>query len=299
MSGLTWVLYAVIAAITAAAIKIVSERVKIKAIHLMVWLRIFAVLMLFPFILFLPAPSDPLFYLLVAVTAFIFVYSDLHAFGLAAKNGAGVVSRIEPLITVVVFFLWTAITPSLLSVYIESPLRTLGIFGALGGATYFALRLRRCAVSLETLRYMWKPLLVSAVGTVIAKTAIDLVDPLSGAFYYTWMQGIFMLCIYGVISKTPLLANRVPDFGMQSLFFTRNALVAGLCAAVFHVVHMIAKYHAYAATENPAYISVVLLTGPLWILLFYKATKRREDADILSGLGVVFCALLLIFATRL
>jgi hypothetical protein len=36
-----------------------------------------------------------------------------------------------------------------------------------------------------------------------------------------------------------------------------------------------------------------MLTGPFWIMLFYKLVKHQEKGDIVSGLGIVASAIIL------
>lgn len=92
-----WVIFAIASAFFHACIYLVNERLKVKALHLTFWLRSIAILALLPVIFFLPVPEDPMFYGYTALTALLFCYFDLMAFGLIGKNGAGVVSRVEPL----------------------------------------------------------------------------------------------------------------------------------------------------------------------------------------------------------
>lgn len=298
MTG-SWIFLALIVAFTQAGLSLVSEHFKVKAVHLLVWLRIFAVGALLPVTFFVPWPTDPLFYGLVAVTAFIFVYCDVISFGMIAKNGAGTVSRIQSLVAITAFIVWTAISPHLFGEYLASPFRSAGIVAAIIGATYFAMRMRRrCVISQETLRVMIGPIVMAAIGIAISKHAVQLTAPLSGAVYYTLVQGSLMLVIYAFILLFRPLSSRIQHFGMESAFTTKKAVMAGACGAALHIVHMLCKYMAYAWVENPAYVAVIGLTSPLWILLFYKLVKRQEKADVLSGLGIVFCAVLLIIFTQ-
>jgi hypothetical protein len=55
----------------------------------------------------------------------------------------------------------------------------------------------------------------------------------------------------------------------------------------------------FAMTENPAYLTVMLFTDALWVLLIYKIIGRKEESDILSGIGIVFCAMGLILIKSL
>lgn len=293
-----WPLFALIAAVTAAAVSLISEYAKVKAMHLMFWLRIFAVGILLPWTFVVPLPPMPAFYVLVAFSAVLFTYSDLMRFGLAAKNGAGVVTRIEPLIVIAVFILWTGLHPSLLQEYFLTPLRSAGIMATILAAAYFAMKLRHCPVSLETLKYMALPILGSSIGVIISKISVDMAGLVSGAFYYTFFQGLFMLLIYTVLIRSSKFGGRIQHFGMESSLFGRNVIIAGALAGVVHIIHMGAKYTAFFQTVNPAYVSMIGLTAPLMIAVFYKLSGWRKENIGMAGYGIVVCAFALVYLTR-
>ncbi len=294
-----WPLLALIAALGTAGMMLTSEFAKIRALHLMVWLRAITLVLILPGLFLFAWPAEPLFYGLVIVTAFIFCYCDLYCFGLAAKNSAGVVTRIEPLSVLSLFFLWTAITPALTLEYLQTPLRSLLILIAIGGAVFFAFKLRKCPISLETLKYMMVPVIMAAIGIACAKTAIDIVPPPEGVYCYMVVQSSVMLVLYSIIMINPALVKTVNDFAQESRFWTRRAFVAGFFAALFHILHMGAKYYGFAAVENPAYISMIGLSAPVIILFFYALSGREDQAAVWPGLGILACAALLVYATAI
>ncbi len=59
--------------------------------------------------------------------------------------------------------------------------------------------------------------------------------------------------------------------------------------ALASAAHLICKSYAYIIVDNPAYVSVVILTTPLWVMLYYKLVKiqtelsREPSVDALSN----------------
>lgn len=294
-----WVFFAILAALAQAGTFLLNEYFKVRSIHLLFWMRLFNALMLLPAAFFIPWPSEPIFYILVLMTSIMFAYNDVMYFGLVAKVGAGVVSRIQPLEVGLTFVLWVVISPWLITSYMEEPLRALGIVAALFGSIYFSLRLRRCKISQDTFRFLLPAICIGGVGIVISSTAMQHSDYVSGVFWYAFLQSILGVIIYTVVFRIPALSDKVVHLGTSAALTDKRVIIAGLCMALGWLIHTPSKYFAISSVENPAYVTVIGLTGPFWILLIYKLIRRREEADVISGLGIVVCAILLVIFTQL
>lgn len=294
-----WIFFALLAALAQAAAPLVSEHFKARALDILFGGRVLVALVTLPVVLSLPVPQDPVFYLLVVCTAAVFSASDLIYFARAIDTGAGAVTRIEGLVVGVTFILWTAITPSLLLNYFHEPLRFAGIALSLAGSVYFTLRLRRCELNARLLRSMAPMILLGALGIVFGKSAMAHAPQHSAVWYYTFLQSMLVLSIYGAIMTSRRLARYFPALAGQKALPPGRMVFAALCMGACWAVHTPAKYYAISVVENPAYVTVIGLTAPLWVMLAYRLVGRREQGDVRSGLGIVFCAFLLVVFTQL
>jgi len=301
MTTLLWAVPALIAAMAIAMKTLVNEYFKVNPAQFLWWMRLFNILALLPAAFFIPCPVDPLFYVFVISGGVLFAYYDVILHEQTAENGAGVVSRIMALSVGAMFILWTAITPSLALEYLGHPLRSAGILGALGGGIYFALKLRHCEISLRALRRMFPAMLLAAIGVVLGKLAMNHAQIYSGVVYYALVQSVTVFCIYMLTLKIPALSRRVhaPQPSLHSFIRDKRILAAGACSSVFWITQALLKWFAIWQVENPAYVTMIGLSGPLWILLVYKLAGRKETANIWPGLGIVACALLLVAFTSL
>lgn len=271
---------------------LVSEHFKTNTMHMIVWLRIFSVLAVSPLVLFYGLPSDPVYYAAIAGVVILVAITDFIYFGSAARNGAGVTTRIQPFEVFATFVLWTAITPSLLQTYFDSPLRSLCMLLSLLGCVYFALRLQHHEISRRTFRTLLPVILLGALIIVLSKTAMNHSPPHSGVYGYIFLQGLGILAIYSVLMR--FMPHKFPRM-------TRDHFVlkAGLFMALCSLAHLFAKYYAFKMVVNPAYVTVVGLTAPLWVWLYYKLTGRPDHDDVKAGFGVVVCAAILIILTQI
>jgi hypothetical protein len=91
---------------------------------------------------------------------------------------------------------------------------------------------------------------------------------------------------------------RRPEGGTIALF-SPPAIKTAACVSVFSGFGVVLKTIAMMYTPHPAYLSVLLLTDSLVIVLYHRLTGHRDEANIRDGLGVVACAIVLVVVTRL
>ncbi|MFN3826680.1 MAG: hypothetical protein ACK4NR_03540 [Micavibrio sp.] len=288
----SWVSLAVVAAIFQAAMPLVSEHFKVNTMHMIVWLRIISVAAVSPLVMLYGLPSDPIYYLSIVGVIIMVAVTDLIYFGSAARNGAGVTTRVQPFEVFATFFLWTIVTPSLMQSYFDTPWRSLWMILALSGCVYFALRMQHHDISRRTFRTMLPVIGLGALMIVLSKTAMNHSPPHSGVYGYIFLQGMGVLLVYGILMR--FWPAKFPTMRKD-----KAVLKAGLFMAICSLGHLFSKYYAFKMVVNPAYVTVVGLTAPLWVWLYYKLVKRPDNDDVVAGFGVVICAVVLIILTRL
>ncbi len=294
-----WVWFALLAAISQAGLALVNEFFKVSPIGMLFWMRAICLCFLFPVVFLVDLPTDPFYYLFVFIGALIFAYSDLVRFGVVAKSGAGIVTRLDPLAVAITFVVWTALSPALFFSYLAEPLRAGGIVVSLIGCVYFALRLRKCEISYEALRHMAPALLLSAVGIITGKFAMMHASLLNGVIGYVFFQSFIVLSVYIIALNIPSIANRLPHRDMLCRSLKEKiVLLAGGSMAIAWLFHTPSKWMAISLVENPAYVTMIGLSAPLWVILLYKAIGRRDENDVYSSLGIVFCIAMLVVFTQ-
>lgn len=210
------------------------------------------------------------------------------AFARPKNLAPGAITRLIPLNVLVTFVMWIVIDPDVLYGYLDNPVQGAGIVAATCGAVFFAMRMQKNPVSRHALRALGPVILMSGMGVVFAKIALDQADMHSGVFGYMVVQAFFMILIFGALEA---VWHPVP----RAVFAGRVAIQTGFLMGLNSVAHLIFKSYAYQLVANPAYVSVVILTTPLWVLLYYRLVKKQVVGDIKAGLAVVVCAAALIY----
>ncbi len=218
--------------------------------------------------------------------------TDVMYFSAAKHYGAGVTTRIEPLSVLTAFVGWSLLKPQELHRFIDQPVTGVLIALCFAGAGFFALRLRHCEVSSAVMRRLLPAVGIMALITMLGKTAMDAGRfPLDSAIAYVIVQCSIVIAVYGI-------AGLFFTHKTGSLRPNRGLIASALAMGFFSLTHILVKNIAYTHVSNPAYVTVVVLSAPLFVAGFYRWSGRRDDTDVRAGFGIVACALALVVLTR-
>lgn len=285
-----WILLSLIAAICMGSFYLICQYYKTPGQYLVIWSRILVLLALSPILFLMEWPDDPRFYIAVAITGVIGGLADLRVMNVTADYGGGVVSRLQPLGIGIAFFLWLFVKPEQFLIYQQHPWHAAGIVLALLGCVYFSSILRKCTISAPALRQLIVPIFGYACNIVIAKYAFDHSPFHSGVYFYMFIQSLCVAPLifgYALMSKKPTLSLD------RQMFFSKVIFVPSFFMFIIWMVHMFAKNYANTMTPNPSYVAALVLTCPVWVMLFYKIVGHKEDANVKAGIGIMVSAILL------
>ena len=282
-----WASYAFGAALLIASIPLIQEKFKADALALAFWIKVFMTTMAIPFVLHYGLPHDPWFYLYVGLTCIIYSFSDVIYYRAVPLIGSGMMTRLLPAGVIATFFLWFAVDPALAKTYLAQPNKAAAIGAVLALFVYCMTHLRKCHFSWNALRQIWFVIFAASIGAVFTKLSFAHSDAAMGPYAYVFFQSLVMMVIYlGFFAvKKPL---------PRTVLLSRNTMTAGLILSVVGFVSGLLKAKAIQLVDNPAFVSMVLFTDCLWVLLIYKLLRRKEQANIVAGLGIVACAVLIV-----
>jgi hypothetical protein len=286
-ANLSWAYLGLGTAVLAALMMLMQEKMKVEGFALAFWCKVSCVVVTLPLILYYGLPSDPRFYLWLVPQAFLFAVSDVVMFRSLPKVGAGVISRLLPSTVVLGFFLWFAVAPEELPLYFERPVLGSLIVVVLCGAAFFAMRLRKCAVTMQALRMLWFVLATNAVSPLLAKITTRYATVEQGAFGFTFIEALMMLVMWAVwlaVARPVSFASLVEKQTWQ------RSLPIGAVTAVLVIVFVTSYYYI----DNPGYVGAVQLVYAPIIIAANKWMGKKDDSDVFAGLGIVACAMALI-----
>ena len=282
-----WAVFGLITAFFSALMMLMQEHFKVNGYALAFWIKAACVLISLPFIFIHGIPAHPMFYVYLAVSALLYAISDVYFFSAIPKSSAGSVSRLVPSAGVIGFLLWFIIDPSLFFKYMESPVISGLIFVTLCLFALFALRLKKCTITMQTLRDIWFVIFAATVGPILTKMITFYADMEQARYAYIYFQAMMMMAMWLIYLW---VARPVP----LSVFFAKATWQYGLLIGLVAAAMMLTKFTSYYYVDNPAYIPAMIALDAVIILFFYKLRGLQPRGDVLSGLGIVGCAAALI-----
>ncbi len=289
---MTWFIFSLIATICTAGVRLINQYSKVSGFDLTVANKSILVVLSLPFIFAYGLPEDPLFYCFVLATVPLCLYQDARIFDIAAKYGGGVLTRVTPLHVPIVFVFWMMLSPALFLEYLQTPAVFAVMLACISGCVFFSVRMQNCEVNAAALRDIFPVLFLTAATIILNKLAMDYSPLHAGVYAYIFVQAV---CMSGVGLGWIVLKQKR---ALKSLY-APALMKASLFVAFAILLHLITKNYAFSLVEDPTLPSVILLTAPFFILVFYKLTGHKEKADIWPGIGVVLCVLLLTAVTTL
>lgn len=284
---LIWITLGIVAAIVSSGIPLVQEKHKGNPFAVAIWVKIGGALLTLPFVLYFGLPDNPRFYIFAGLSAAIWSISDVIYYRSVSDVGAGVVSRVLPSAAILSFVVWFIINPDQLQKYLDHPVQGGLIFLIIVAASIFAMLMKKCPVSWRGLRLVWFVLLAAAIGPLVEKISMGDTPKMQTPFAMTFIQAVMMLGFWAVFAliKRPI---------SLTTFTLPTSWKTGLMISTFMTVVLCARFMALQYVENPAFLSVILFTDSLWILLYYRLIGRKDDSKIWVGLGIVGCAAALV-----
>lgn len=282
-----WALFGLGTAVLSAAMMLMQERLKVNGYALAFWNKVACVTVTFPFVIFYGLPSNPLFYFYLFSTSVLYAISDVVFFSGITKSSAGAVSRLIPGASIFSFLLWFVIDPSLLEKYLNVPVISSLIFLTLCAFAFFALRLKKCEITMQTLREIWFVIFAATIGPLLTKMTTFYADMDQARYGYVFIQALMMMSLWLVY-----LAIRKPV--PLETFFARSTWQCGLLIGAVASVAILLKFTSFYYVDNPAYIPAIVALDSVIILGFYKLSGKKAEGDLVAGLGIVACAATLI-----
>ena len=282
-----WAVFGIGTAVLSACMMLMQERLQVNGYALAFWIKAACVLVTLPFVIIHGIPPDPLFYIYLFLTAILYAISDVVFFTSITKTGAGAVARLIPSASIFSFLLWFTIDPALLDKYLSAPVIFALILLTLCLFAFFAFRLKKCKITMNTVRAIWFVIFAATIGPVLTKMTTFYASKDVAIYSYVFFQALMMMVLWLAYL---FVRKPVP----VSDFFSRGAAGRGLLIGTVAAAMVLMKFTSYYYVDNPAYIPAIIALDSVLILFVYKLWGRKAEGDLASGFGIVACAITLI-----
>lgn len=284
----SWFIIALVGSLFQAAFVETNRIFRADARLLNFWHVVFVLLLFVPLIPYMSWPSGQLFYVLAFIVAFGMGISTQILFGLARNHNGRVSSMYMPLEVVFAFALWTTFYPAAADEYAHDPYTQTGIFLAFCIFSISLLLIRRSDIGWNSFMFVIPVAIFFALRTVFSKVAM--IGAGEGVISHALT---FAFLIY--LGILPLSAFLVRANGGFSTFGQLPPLKASFLCAFFALVSFLCFTISVTVAANPAYVPLVFMMVPVWLLILHLVTGVRDDASPLAGLTMVAGAAILLW----
>lgn len=281
-----WLVLAVVSSLISAQNVEANRRAKQEGFRLNLWRMGIAALFWLPLALLQAWPQDALFYLAAMFGGSALIIGFTIQNDLAARHNGRVAIVYLPLKAVLVFVVWACIDTDTRMHVLARPVVTLGILGCLGTMVFALAEFRKNDVSWDSFRAVLPVVAVYAMGDILAKLSM------TGS---TGLQGRLIVFLFVVAATSAVVSLMLwPWRPKPELpFYTKKLVQTGVRAAVSSAANQVCFFMALVLGPSPAYVSMVALLAPVWLLIYHRIAGIKDDANPLAGTLLVFAAIVL------
>jgi hypothetical protein len=286
-----WIPYALATSLMMTAFGQANAHFRLEGLLLNLCRGATPVLLMLPFVPLIDFPAAWEFYALTALNGFIISFSDARIFDAVARFGNGQVLRLQPLVLVLVFFVWLPLDMQHTARLLANPLVALGIVAVLGVACVSLFSMTRTRVTLEALYYVLPVILATGLVDPINKLTTRYSHGLSGAASYAIFTSLFVFLFLvpriasGGIVMRDVMKPRYIGYG-----FIVGALSIGL---------NLAKNLAMASAPNPAFVTAIIYCSGIWATIYARVRGIPDEHNIPAAVVFIFSAIALMLLGRL
>lgn len=279
----TGIIFAFLGAIT----MLINQRYRLDG-HLISGMRGVGVgILFFPAVFFVELPKSPLFWALIVLEAFISTFYNARIYAASAMYGAGSASRINILsIAFGLVFWWILDYRRFIKLW-ENPPEFFGVIASLlvVGWGFYLMHKSSSANRPGELSFMMPAVIVLAVMMINRKEIMEHADFFSASVYYCtvaiFLSGLSNLVIYGLKNgfaalKEKLCKIKVAEAGVFMALASSGTIFFGNMSSLY--------------VPDPAYISALALTTPIWIMAINRFFGIRDTVSP-AAVAIMFLGL--------
>ncbi|PIZ31380.1 MAG: hypothetical protein COY40_02360 [Alphaproteobacteria bacterium CG_4_10_14_0_8_um_filter_53_9] len=264
----------------------INRRYKQDGYRLNTFRSFLAALLWLPMVIISPWPTNIYFYPVALFAGLSMMVTFTIGSNLAAKHNGRVALLHVPLSGVIVFITWLLISEKARLHFIEQPEDVIIALIA-GFIMVFALaKMRRHDVSWAIFVQLIPKIFLAAAATILTR----LVMPPETLFQNVpvFLFIVFTTCAVAGVAMYPWRPKP------EKPFFNKNLVKASSLSAIGGSINHTFFLIAIAYAPNPAYVNLIALLTPFWLMLYHKARGIPDNADPFSGLILVLGAMALV-----
>jgi len=253
-------------------------------------------LILLPFLIFVPYPTSPMFYLLVCANGLIASLSFRLITTIIQEHGANIASKFLTVPPVFVAIAWWVIRPIEFAAFVDAdPLKAGGAMFCLAGMIFTIFALGHNKYTHKALVASIPLFVCYTAQTFLTFFAIKELSILQGMFYYVFLQGLIVGTINYFVHVHHLKGHVKEDLLLS--IFDKKIMKAGLLFVFTMIIARFCTNIALKLLPNPAYVPLIANLQIIWIFMLSKKLKLKNAISPKKGVILAIYAITFIMLT--
>ena len=294
----SWWIYTIICSVMTAMYILYNQIFKLNGLVITIYRGFGTALLLLPFTFFTPPVANTYFYVLCIFQGLLIGYVDNRFFSAARIFGADITSIIQPMSLIFIFIAWLTINPENLTTILENPLKSFITVFALMSISINVFALKKNKANMQALLFLLPSLLCIIAIDINVKQAMTAGDTnvYSAILYYGMITGF----VAGLCNLVVFLKQKRK---IKEIFNRKNILHVGIPIALLITLINILKNYSMLLSPNPAYVSAILYSYPIWIMLMNNYILKLQQTNNYTRpnkkivLTIVFAVIILILVS--
>ena len=280
-----WLLAALGSSIMTSANAELNRRHQQEGFRLNFWRTLIAAGVWLPLALVQPWPSEVGFYAAAVFGGLGMIVGNVIQNTLSARHNGRVAILWMPMKALLVFFVWAAIDSQARSTFISNPLTAAAILACFGLMVMALNTMRSNDASWKAVKMVIPVAVLYGFSDIFSRLVIT-PDQLAGRLE-------IYFCVATLVSAGASLLLFPFRPNRELPWYTPALLKAGALAAVQSTVNQTCFFIALILGPNPAYVSMIILLAPLWLVIYHRVRGIPDHSNPIAGLVMALAALML------
>ncbi len=282
-----WLILALLSSLLSAQNVEMNRRARQEGFRLNLWRMALSAVFWLPLALMQNWPDDTLFYVAAIFSGVAMIIGFTIQNDLAVRHNGRVAILHMPLKAVFVFVLWGILDAEARHHYFSNLDIVLGIVVCLTVMVVALFSFRRHDVSWRSLTAVMPIVGLYGAGDILSRLAIPAADLQSHLIVFLFV----MTATSALVSLLYLPWRPRPELPLAHPHLLR----AAGWAAFGGTLNQVCFFGALVLGPSPAYVSMVALLAPVWLLFYHRMAHIKDDASPVAGTLVVLAAIVLMW----
>ena len=289
-------IFAFINSISASIINVVTQQHKIDPPVLAMYKGFGIALLMVPFVIIVPYPTNPMFYMLVIANGIFASISSRRGYEIINKYGAEISSKLLTVPPVLVAITWWIIKPVQFTDFINSdPIKSGAAIFCLIGMIFTIFAMGHNKHTKEATLKATPTFFFHTIQTFLFFFAVQDVTILQAIFHYMWLQGL-IIGIMNYFVHVHHLKGHVKDKLLITIF-DKKILKGGLTILLLMIVAKAATSVAIKWLPNPSYVVFIGNLQIIWVYIIDRFIHLKNTIPPTKGLILAIYAVIFILLT--